>query len=209
VGTYARNQELARANLQDVLSNHPDLIYFAGYSGDARTLLKELSTNKQIAPIPVMGGDDLYNLVGDSSQNVLGLDRLIFTAFASPDEWQDIDPSVKKPPFFQEYAQIFASGGLHPDRNTPTGEEMLSYDAMRVLLQAIQTALTNKKAPLTGQDLQQALKNITSSHAFQGVSGQITFGQDGNPQEKTVVMLNVDKQGKTHILGADGKFLLR
>jgi hypothetical protein len=52
------------------------------------------------------------------------------------------------------------------------------------------------------------LTNITGSHAFQGVSGQIAFGQDGNPQDKAVVILNVDKQGQAHILGTEGTFLL-
>jgi len=85
---------------------------------------------------------------------------------------------------------------------------MLSYDAIRVLLQASQTAFTLKKTSLTGQDLQQALTNITGSQAFQGVSGQIAFGQDGNPQDKAVVILKVNKQGKVDILGTDGKFLL-
>ncbi len=209
VGDYSYNEDLVRANLQEVASYHPDLIFFAGYSEDARTLIKELSSNKQLAQIPVMGGDDLYNLVGDPGQNIAGLDHLIFTAFASPDEWQYIDTSVQEPPFFQEYTKIFAARGSHADRNTPTGEVILAYDAMRVLLQASQTAFTSKKELLTSQDLQQALKNITGAHAFQGVGGQIAFGQDGNPQDKTVVMLDVDKQGKTHILGTNGTFLLR
>jgi ABC-type branched-subunit amino acid transport system substrate-binding protein len=129
-------------------------------------------------------------------------------------------------PVSQEYTQIFASGGSRSDGtngdNSPSGAAMLSYDAMRVLFQASQAAFTSKKTPLagqdlqkalkkgllTGQDLQQALTAISGSQAFQGVSGQIAFGQDGDPQNKAVAILNVDKQGKAHILGTDGKFLL-
>lgn len=200
VGSYAGDKALVRANLQEIANYHPDLIFFAGYSEDAGTLLEELSTNKQLAQVPVMGGDDLYNLVGDTGQNIAGLDHLIFTAFASPDEWRYVDPAAQEPPFFQEYGQIFAAGGSQSDRDAPTGEVILSYDAMRVLLQASQTAIAHKKAALTSEDLEQALKSITGAHAFQGISGQIAFGQDGNPQDKAVVMLSVDKEGQTHIL---------
>jgi ABC-type branched-subunit amino acid transport system substrate-binding protein len=207
VGAYAQNTESARANLQKLLSYTPDLIYFAGYSADAGALLKELQTYQQLAQMPVMGGDGLYPLV-DAGRNTVGLDRIVFTAFAAPGEWHHLDSSVQDPPFFQEYAQLFAPKGVHPNSNTPTGEVILSYDAMRVLLQASQTAFASKKAPLTRQDLQQALTNITGSQAFQGVSGQIAFGQDGDPSDKAVVILNVDKQGVVHILDTGGRFLL-
>ncbi len=207
VGTYAQNTELIHANLQKVLSYNPDLIYFAGYSEDAGALLKELQTYQQFAHMPVMGGDALYPLV-DTGRNTVGLDRLVFTAFAAPGEGHHIDLSVQDPPFFQEYAQLFAPDGVHPSSNTPTGDVILSYDAMQVLLQASQNAFTSKKAPLTRQDLQQALKNITGSQAFQGVSGQIAFGQNGDPSDKAVVILNVDKQGIVHILDTGGRFLL-
>jgi ABC-type branched-subunit amino acid transport system substrate-binding protein/tetratricopeptide (TPR) repeat protein len=207
VGTYAQNTELVRANLQEVLSYNPDLVYFAGYSEDTEALLKELQTYQQFARLPVMGGDALYPLV-DTGRNTVGLDRLVFTAFAAPGEGQYIDPSVQDSPFFQEYAQLFAPKGVHLSSNTPTGDVILSYDAMRVLLQASQNAFTNKKAPLTRQDLEQALLNITGSQAFQGVSGQIAFGPNGDPSDKAVVILNVDKQGIAHILDTGGRFLL-
>ena len=64
------------------------------------------------------------------------------------------------------------------------------------------------KGPLTGASLQQALTNITGANALQGVSGQIAFGPDGNPQDKAVVILNVDKQRKIHIIKTEGTFLL-
>jgi ABC-type branched-subunit amino acid transport system substrate-binding protein len=206
VGTYAENKQLVDANLKEVANYHPDLIYFAGYSADAGTLLEELSTSK-LAQVPVMGGDDLYNLIGTSDGNIPGLDHLIFTAFASPNEWRYV--GVQEPPFFSEYAKIFAAGGVQSNKDTPTGEVILAYDAMRVLLQASQTAFADKQATLTGQDLQQALKNMTGTHAFQGVSGQIAFGQDGNPHDKTVVLLKVDKQGQAYISGTSGTFLIR
>jgi ABC-type branched-subunit amino acid transport system substrate-binding protein len=204
VGTYARDTKLLQADLHEIANDRPDLIYFAGYSEDARALFQELSREQRLALLPVMGGDALYNLVGDPDQSVPGLDHLFFTAFASPDEWQYFGRSGKKPLFFQDYARIFASG---TSSSAPTGNVILAYDALQVLIQAAHTAFASTKTSLTGQDIQQALQKITGSHAWQGVSGQITLGPDGNPQEKTVVMLHVNQDGTTGILDASGNFL--
>lgn len=210
VGTYARNNALVDAALKDVSNYHPDLIYFAGYSRDAIALLNELQKDLLLARLPVMGGDDLYNILGDRSQKVVGLDRLIFTAFASPDEWQYFRLAAQEPSFFQDYAQTFAQKRVASDQasgdSIPNGDAILAYDALRVLLHADQSAFAAKKAPVTGQDLQQALTHITDKQAFQGVSGRITFGQNGDPQEKTVVLLQVDKQGKAKLISTQGKF---
>ncbi|HZO71776.1 MAG TPA: tetratricopeptide repeat protein [Ktedonobacteraceae bacterium] len=210
VGTYAQNNALVHTALQDVSSYHPDLIYFAGYSRDAITLLNELQKEPLLARLPVMGGDDLYNILGDGSQHVAGLDRLIFTAFASPDEWQYFRLSAQKPSFFQDYTQTFARKSVASDQTygdgIPNGEAILSYDALRVLLHASQSAFAARQAPLTGQDLQQALRHITGKQALQEVSGRIAFGQDGDPQDKAVVLLNVDKQGRVNLISTQGQF---
>jgi ABC-type branched-subunit amino acid transport system substrate-binding protein len=199
VGSYAKDNNRLHDNLQNIAKNHPDLIYFAGYSSDGRALLEELSREKQPAHLLVVGGDALYNLVGNPDQHTPGLERLRFTAFASPNEWQFLHLSGEEPPFFQEYARIFASPA-------PNGNVILTYDALQVLLQAYQRASVTRKAHVTGQDIQQALQNITG---LQGISGQITLGKDGDPQDKAVVMLGVDQQGRTHILDMSGMFLHR
>ncbi len=44
-------------------------------------------------------------------------------------------------------------------------------------------------------DLRQALSTINGANALQGVSGQISFGSDGNPTNKALVVLYVDPAG--------------
>jgi len=200
VGAYAKDAHSVRDDLREIATYQPDLIYFAGYSADGRVLLEELSRDKRLAHLPVVGGDALYNLIGNPGQPVPGSGHLFFTAFASPDEWQYMHLSREEPSFFQEYARIFAP-------LTPNGNVILSYDALQVLLQAYHIASVSGKADLTRQDIQQALQDITGSHAVQGISGQITLGKDGNPQQKAVVMLGVDQQGRAHILTMSGTFL--
>jgi ABC-type branched-subunit amino acid transport system substrate-binding protein len=50
------------------------------------------------------------------------------------------------------------------------------------------------------------LTKITGQQAFQGVSGKIAFGRDGDPQDKAVVLLNVNAQGQAKLVLAQGTF---
>jgi len=56
-------------------------------------------------------------------------------------------------------------------------------------------ALTGTKTAITPNDLQQALKQIKGAQAIQGVSGQISFGSDGDPINKALVILKVIQGG--------------
>ena len=196
--------------LQNALSHTPapDLIYFAGYSDDVSTLLKDLPTNN---PIAVLGGDALYNL-GGYPAGTPGLTRLHFTAFAYPDEWQILGYTSRKPAFFTDYPNTYGgkghSGG--PYGYTRAGYNVvLSFDATLALLDAGKTALGTQTTGLTPVKLRTALANINGTRAIQGVSGQISFGSDGNPIDKAVVTMHVAKGGNQMDpqLGA-GKFLV-
>ncbi len=83
---------------------------------------------------------------------------------------------------------------------------MLSYDAMLALLRASSMALATAKSSLTPEKLQQALAKIRGSQSLQGVSGQISFGQDGAPQEKAVVVLYVAPRGIQLIRIQEGRY---
>jgi serine/threonine protein kinase len=196
--------------LQNALGHTPapDLIYFAGYSDDVSTLLKDLPTNN---PIAVLGGDALYNL-GGYPAGTPGLTRLHFTAFAYPDEWSILGYASRKPAFFTDYPNTYGgkghSGG--PYGYTRAGYNVvLSFDATLALLDAGKNALGTQTTGLTPVKLRTALATINGTRAIQGVSGQISFGTDGNPIDKAVVTMHVAKGGNQMDpqLGA-GKFLV-
>jgi ABC-type branched-subunit amino acid transport system substrate-binding protein len=190
-----------KKDLQDIQANHYhlDLIYFAGDAGDANTMLENLPLVTNLpADLQVMGGDALYELGGYTNGNYRRLD---FTAFAFADEW--IVLAQPQHPFSNEYRLLFA--GWPPDRvygySRPDNDTILSFDSMLTLLLASDRASQNQ------QSLLQALQSINDKNPVQGFSGRISFGSDGNPINKAVVVLHVDAKGFTHMANLDGCLL--
>ncbi len=205
------NADSIRARLADVLSHHPDIIYFSGYASDINTLLSDPASGT----LPIMGGDALYELSGYSHGARRGLSRLHFTTFAYPDEW-NILGYKPLPAFFTDYPNDFDPQRQH-HQGSPYGftradnDVILSYDAMLALLKGADTILSTGKTKLVPADLEQGLKQSSGTHGFQGVSGQITFGADGDPVNKAIVILHVSPQGFIQMepMGPDqGRFLL-
>ena len=72
---------------------------------------------------------------------------------------------------------------------------MLSYDGMLALLKGYNNALNTGKQKLTSEDLLQGLRQISGTNGFQGVSGYIAFDGQGNPADKSIVILFVNQDG--------------
>lgn len=185
--------------VSDALSHNPDLIYFSGYADDVSTLLSNLPVGNNV---PVMGGDALYELGGYQSTARANFSRLRFTAFAYPDEWDILGYGANKPAFFSEYPAAFNPNGvpnLSYGFTRPDNDVILSYDATIALLLGCNAALSASKQAITPQDVQGALKSLNGSSTFQGVSGQIAFGSNGDPSNKAIVVLSVDATGHIHM----------
>ncbi|WP_069805710.1 ABC transporter substrate-binding protein [Thermogemmatispora onikobensis] len=194
--------------LQEALRSQPDLIYFAGYSADVSKLLEALPPCQPLAALAttacplVLGGDALY-IYGNYAQEArpsFRSGRLYFTAFAFPDEWQGRSlPQMET--FLQTYAASF--GPTPPGRGPygytrPDADSMLTYDAVSVLAEAC-ARLFQQRQPLTGVRVRQALLQITGKQAWQGITGTIAFGSDGNVLNKPVLLLHLDQAGHTQI----------
>ncbi|HYT34113.1 MAG TPA: protein kinase, partial [Ktedonobacteraceae bacterium] len=179
------------SSVQDALSKKPDFIYFSGYADDVSSLLISLPAGN----MPVMGGDALYELGGYPNSARAGFSRLRFTTFAYPDEWGVLGLSARQPTFFSEYPAAFNPGGQHPKGvygfTRADNDVILSYDAMVALLLGCNNALNSGKNTINSDELLQGLRSISGANGFQGVSGQIAFGSDGNPVNKAVVILYV------------------
>ncbi|HYB02596.1 MAG TPA: ABC transporter substrate-binding protein [Ktedonobacteraceae bacterium] len=185
--------------LSDAATHSPNLIYFAGYASDASVLLTDLSSSG-LSSVPIMGGDALYELGGYGSSFRAGSSNLNFTTFAYPDEWKFLCGqgqafACKQPAFFSLYNAYYDPNNQHP---TPTygytradSDTILSYDATYAMLNAVNNALTGNKTVITSNDLLLGIKAIHGAKAIQGVSGQIDFGSDGNPIQKSLVILKV------------------
>jgi eukaryotic-like serine/threonine-protein kinase len=196
------------ASLQDAVSKGADLVYFAGYAADMGVLLTDLGTSDP--GLKVMGGDALYQIQGYPSSARPAFNRLHFTAFAHPNEWDQLGYGAQKPTFFTTYAFDFDPNKDRPyayGYGRPDNDVILSYDAMLALLQGVNTALGEKNNP-TPTMVQQGLQDITEAQAIQGVSGQIAFGPDGNPVNKAVIVLYVDPNDFIQIAQVEGCFLV-
>ncbi len=106
--------------------------------------------------------------------------------------------TAQKPAFFKEYPADFDPNNQHPRGSygytRADNDVILSYDAMLAILNASANILgSNQKVmPAT---LQQALSKINGSQSFQGVSGQIAFGSNGDPVDKAILILVVSQGG--------------
>src|SRR5947207_6189829 len=200
VGNTANFSQL----LSDAATHNPDLIYFAGYVNDASQLLKDLPTSGPLATAPIMGGDALYEVGGYGSSLHGTASRLNFTTFAYPDEWQFLCNqkqtfACSQPSFFTNYKAYYDPNNQHSSGaygfQRADGDTILSYDATVAMLTAVKNALTGSKTAITTNEMLLGIKAIQGSNALQGVSGQISFGSDGNPINKSLVILRVVNGG--------------
>jgi ABC-type branched-subunit amino acid transport system substrate-binding protein len=193
--------------LQDALSKHPDVIYFAGYPGDIEGILSNLQPSDPI----VLGGSSLYQLEGYSTEARKGLGHLRFTAYSYPDEWEVLGLTAEKPAFFTDYKMNYDPNGQHLASpygyDRPDGTTLEMYDAISVLLYGCSIALVGKTS-ITGSDVQHALTQVTENQAFQGVTSQISFGPDSNPIDRAIVIICVSQGKFLKMDGIYGKFLV-
>ncbi len=176
----------------------PTLIYLAGSPDDASFLVPYV--HARWPDVRVMGGDILYQYV-HSSDTRSNFDGLLFTSFAFHDEWQG---RVAKPAFFGEYTQNFDSQKQHSGNpftyRLPDSDAILAYDAAGVLLQA--GSMVGTKQKLTADAVGQKLKGHVT---FAGISGPISFGPDGEPQDKAIVVLQPESQ-HIQLIAVQGRY---
>ena len=209
--TVGRPQMLGRL-LVDALHANPNLIYFSGYADDVVTLLMNLPNSGLFANLQVIGGDALSGGGSYSRSAINGFNRLHFSESVAFNEWAALGLSAKTPIFFTEYAQSFDPNKQHTGNphgySRADNTNVLSYDAMLALLSGSSIALAGDTKHLSPSDLQQGLTKITGSHAVQGVSGQISFGPDGDPIDKAVVILKLNLLGDFTVETVYGNLLV-
>ena len=199
-----------RSVLHQAKNPDPDFIFCACYSDDLNALLNTLrNPQSRLSTLPVMAGDAAYDPGGYTSGNY---HDLTLTAFSYPDEWGRMDVSKTCINNTSSDAQNFScnfANDFDPNRKNIGGydytrasaDAITAYDAARVLLLAYGAVYQQINNDIPSMDtIQQALLGNYDCTEFQGISGRIAFGRDGNPINKAVVLLSVDASGKTHIL---------
>ena len=191
----------------DAIANNVDLIFMAGFDVDAVRLAVAIGnayranpTSDYLRTLKILGGDGLDTglVLGQgigpdaalAAQHPQDMQRLIFSAFGDPDEWAFLKISQsKRPSFFSDWVNAYQSSTVTAPAPPPGNDAILTYDAVGVVINA---ASLVRDSP-TGQQVRDALASLGVGKVptFQGVSGQIHFGSDGNPIDKAVVVLQV------------------
>ncbi|MEF3244514.1 MAG: ABC transporter substrate-binding protein [Caldisericaceae bacterium] len=149
--------------LTNILKGKPDVIYCSDYYNDDGLMAKQARQLGYTGPF--LGGDgwdspDLVKIGGDA------VNGSYFTNhFSKDDQRPEVQEFVKK--YTEKYGQ------------PPDALAALGYDAMGLILQAIQNA-----GSTDGAKIRDALKNID----YHGVSGQIKFDAERNPVKSAVII---------------------
>lgn len=188
--------------VQDAIAGHVDLIFLPGFDVDgirlAHALGQEGTTygwSTYLAHLKILGGDGLDT--GLILGNGIGPDatlaqtysqdmrRLLFTSFADASEG-----SAQMQQFLATWSKLYGvTSASNPNPPLPVNTALMVNDAFGVLAYAMDQV----RGPLTGESVRNALVALGNGrvHPYQGVSGQIAFGSDGNPLHKAVVLLEV------------------
>jgi len=187
--------------LKDALAQKPDLIYFSGYASDVSVLVTDLPKDSTVG---VFGGDALYQLGGYNAASKAGFTRLKFSTFFYPDIWGFLgqNNSPQKPAFFDGYKAAFSGTGKGYGYDRADSDATLSYDATVALLTAYNIAAPASGGAITPDQLQQSLGKTV----FQGASGQVKFDSNGDPVNKSIVILQVDSLGRISLAKQVGVF---
>jgi ABC-type branched-subunit amino acid transport system substrate-binding protein len=200
----------------DAIADKVDLIFMAGFDVDAVRLAVAVGNayranpaNDTLRTLKILGGDGLDTglVLGQgigpdaalAAKFPQDMQRLIFSAFGDPDEWAFLQiPQNQRPSFFSDWANTYQSSTVTAPAPAPGNDAILTYDAVGVVVDAA----TFVHGSLTGQEMRDTLASLGTGKVptFQGVSGQIHFGSDGNPIDKAVVVLQVtDVNGSNRI----------
>jgi len=188
--------------VRDAVASHVDLIFLPGFDVDGIRLARALGLEESIygwstylAQLRILGGDGLDtglilgNGIGPDAalahDHPLDMRRLLFTSFANASEG-----GVQMQQFLTNWSKLYGVvSPSNPSPPLPVNTALMVDDAFGVFAYAI----SQVRGTLSGESVRNALAALGHGqiHPYQGVSGQITFGNDGDPLEKAVVLLEV------------------
>lgn len=195
---------------------NPDIIYFSGRADDMLTILKNLPFCGKDNRTKFLAADELEQIISGPGEMfpLTASNRVYYTSLASAYQWNRADGKRWYPTlFFENYCTVFGSKARCSNQDpVPEGHVMLVYDATKIFLQAIKRTIERTKTMMffKREELRNSIANISGQNALQGVTGVIDFGRipNGDPVDKVVVVLVVDKNGNTKLVRILGQLQL-
>jgi ABC-type branched-subunit amino acid transport system substrate-binding protein len=199
--------------VNDGISQKVDLFFIAGFSVDGVRLAHALGNavradplNKALPKLKILGGDGLSTgLVlgeGDGPDAQIArkfpqdMQRLIFSAFGTSGVWDFIGiPKGQQSAFIADWISFYQSSGIDTNNtSSPGNDAILTADAVLIIVEAVSLV----QGTVTGQAVRDALVSLGKGgvSAYQGISGRIVFDAQGDPIDKAMVILFVERNDK-------------
>lgn len=166
VGTPAGYEKKAtdfKSILANIKAAKPDVIYQAGFYGEATPFLQQLRADPDLKSIPYIGGDGVKN-------------EELLTGAKDAAEGAYLALPGTKGSGFETYKTKYASLFKGNADTATFGPE--AYDAATAIIKAIEKVAVEKDGKLE-IDLKKLNEEIKKSN-FEGASGKVTFGDNGN-----------------------------
>lgn len=163
--SYQTGDQDFTAQLASAMAEEPDAIYTPGYFGDAALLAKQ--ARELGFEGPLMGGDaweapELIEIAGSAAEG------LVFSTHYHPDA--ELSPASK--PFVEAFEAKYGE--------RPSAFAALGYDAYMLVVDAIERA---------GSFDPKAIRDaMASTENFPGVTGTITFDENGDAVKDAVIL---------------------
>jgi len=169
---YVANNVDFTAQLNNIRSFNPDMIYYSGFCAEGAPFMKQL--REQGFDVQVLGAD-----ASDDPQCPEGagaaFDGYIFTGFATPNLIPDAEAKKRAEAFKAKYFEAIKDA-KPGDFN---GFVLAGADSYNVLVAAIEKAGTT--------DVKAVRDALANMEHYPGVSGDITYkGTDGTPKDRTI-----------------------
>jgi branched-chain amino acid transport system substrate-binding protein len=170
--TYATGDKDFSAQMKRIAEAAPEVVFLPSYYGEVPEQIRQARAAGITAPI--LGSDNWGN--PELLKNAAEVEGAFFCAHYNPDAMED-KVGLFRAAFEQRYA-----------KEVPDDVAALTYDTMKLLKQALETAGSNDR-----DAVREAFSKITS---FDGVTGKIVF-RGGSPDPVKSVVMKQFKGGKS------------
>lgn len=182
-----------------------DAIVFSGRARDLQYVLLALDHWGYPPTVPVIGSDDLSNLVANPAPATIGDTdnrKIYFADFGFP-----TPPQSGAPYYFPAFAYSYPRV-LGP--NTATGHLYTAFNAAWLLGQsaaAVNTTTSGAGITIGGQSMREnisrQIRTTCGQRAMHGATGMISFDVNGDPMQQLITISGIDGAGKTFPTGYD------
>lgn len=183
-----------------ICSDQPDLIYFAGRGIDLGYFLDALENSGAcpVGPLTIMTGDDANSLSGTPLPTGPFPVTVLYTALAANGEWPAPTPGstpdsqlVDEYENYQTFAQAFAAAGFD-NSDLDDGRAIMLHDAVYT---AASAARDDTFAVSDPGSMAATILTYQCKFAIRGASGFISFDENHNPRDKTIVVMRLNPNG--------------